>query len=325
MSKFIITAFGLLVLLAGVASPQEVVITDFPLGVAGSIGQDVFKPHYAELEAIADTLKKYPLLRAVVTGGADGARYRENHDAKNPSLALGRAHALLDFLIKEFNVDSSQIVIRTEDVKEKGPQYRYAGVRIAGELSDIDSQLSDLRTRVGDLEGRPPVEKHFTEVTQAPPTFIENFGLQFGAGVSSTPFGGTPVAAAAVSLKRIIYLEGMVGHTFWNGTYRFQDTDLDTRRRLLGGHVIIYPREKLPVGIVGGWLRVEEVAQDYYEYTRLSEGLVLGLRATPIDYFSVTAAYNPSKQRAAGKLGSTTENDRFMIYILAHLSFGGAK
>ena len=94
MTKRILLVIGCLVLLTGVAAPQEVVIKDFPLGVAGSIGQDIFKPHHDDLKAIADTLNKYPLLRALITGGADGFRYRQANVAKNPALALGRAHAL---------------------------------------------------------------------------------------------------------------------------------------------------------------------------------------------------------------------------------------
>jgi len=325
MTKSILLVIGILALLTTAASPQEVVITDFPVGVAGSVDQDIFKPHHANLMAVADTLNKYPLLRAVITGGADGERYRQNHDAKNPSLALGRAHALLVYMINQFEIDSSQIVIRTEDVNVKGPQYRYAGIRIARELSDIDTQLSSLKARIDTLENRPPVEKHFTEVKEVPASFTESFGMKFGAGISSSPFGAIPMASASVTFKRIIYIEGIVGHTFWNGEFLFEDLGLDTRRRLLGGHAIYYPSEELPVGIMGGWLRVEEIAQDYYEYTRLSEGLVLGLRGSPVDFLSITAAYNPSKHRVAGSALSKSENDQFLIYIMAHLAFGGAK
>ncbi len=325
MTKFIVLVIGILALLISAASSQEVVITDFPVGVAGSVDQEIFKPHHANLKAVADTLNDNPLLRAVITGGADGERYRLNHDAKNPSLALGRAHALLVFLINEFDIDSSQIIIRTEDVNVKGPQYRYAGIRIARELSDIDTQLSGLRARIDTLENRPPLEKHFTEVKEVPASFTESFGMQFGVGVSSSPFGAIPIASASVTFKRIIYIEGIVGHTFWNGSFTFENFDLDTRRRLLGGHAIYYPSEELPVGIVGGWLRVEEIAQDYYEYTELSEGLVLGLRGSPVDFLSITAAYNPSKHREAGNVLSKSENDQFLIYITAHLAFGGAK
>lgn len=325
MTKYIIMVIGCLILLTGVALPQEVVIPDFPIGVGGSVNQDIFKPYHNDLKAIADTLKKYPLARAIITGGADGVQYRQSNDAKNPSLALGRAHALFSYMLAQFKVDSSQIAIRTEDVKMKGPQYRYAGVHIAWEISELDNHLAGLRARLDTLYQRPPVEKHFTEVREIPNVLKENLGLQVSAGLSTSPFGGMPVIAGALTWKRSIFLEGMVGHTFWNNTFEFQTADLETKRRMIGGHIVFYPYENIPVGVVGGWLRVEEVSQDYYEYVRLSEGPVFGLRASPLEFISITGAYNPSRHRVAGELKSKAENDQFLLYITAHLGFGGAK
>jgi hypothetical protein len=323
--RLMVLVIGLLVLSAAIASPQEVVITGFPVGVAGGVSPTFFEPYYPQLQALVDTLKKYPLTQAVVTGGADGERYRQSHDAKNPALALGRAHALRNVLIYQFKIDSTRIAIRSEDVKAKGDLFRYVSVRVAREISDLDDRVSGLKSRVDTLENRPPVEKHYTEIREVPSPYIENLGLQFGAGLSSSPFGGMPIVAAAITWKRVVYVEGIVGHTFWNGTYRFQELGLETKRRMLGGHVIVYPAENLPVGIVGGWLRVEEIAQDYYEYTKLSEGLVLGLRALPFEFLSVTGAYNPSKRRVAVDQISTAANDQFMIYAMAHISLGGGK
>ena len=325
MKKYIIMIIGCLMLFTGVALTQEVVISDFPIGVGGSVDQTIFKPYHSDLKAIADTLEKYPLSRAIITGGADGVQYRQSNDAKNPSLALGRAHALLNYMIAEFDIDSSQIAIRTEDVKTKGPEYRYAGVHIAWEMSHLDNNLSGLKAQVDTLMQRPPVEKHFTEVREIPNVLKENLGLQVSAGLSTSPFGGMPILAGALTWKRSIFLEGMVGHTFWNNEFTFEGLDLDTKRRMIGGHVIIFPYENIPIGAVGGWLRVEEIAQDYYEYVRLSEGPVFGLRAQPLEYLSITGAYNPSRHRQAGVLRSTAENDQFMLYITAHLGFGGAK
>ncbi len=325
MTKFVTLILSFLLLLACSTSAQEVFIYDFPLGVAGSVDPEIFKPHYDDLKAIADTLHKYPLVRAVIIGGADGERYRQNNDAKNPSLALGRAHALLNVLATEFDVDSTRFVIRTEDSKMKGGQYRFAGVRIAWEFEELDTELSNLRSLVDTLSKRPPVEKHFTEIREVPSEFVESFGLQFSVGMSSSPFGGIPIAGAAVMWQRFIMIEGLVGHTFWDGTYRFGELDFDTRRRLIGGHAIIYPFERVPLGFVGGWLRVEEVAQDYYEYTRLSEGLVLGARISPLEFLSVTAAYNPSKERIASSINSKAKNDQFLIYLTAHIAIGGGK
>jgi hypothetical protein len=289
-----------------------------PPPVGGSVDQDLFKPYYSELRAISDTLHKYPLVRAIITGSADGERYRKNNDAKNPGLALGRAHVLRNFLINEFGVDSTQLVIQSKDVKAKGASNRYVSVRIAGEISDIE-------TRLDAVENRPPVEKHFTEVREVTNNLKENLGLRFGIGVSSSPFGGIPMVTGAVTWKRIVYVEGIAGHTFWNNTFRYEQTDLDTKRRLVGGQMVVYPSERLPIGIVGGWVRVEEISQLYYEYVKLSDGLVLGLRASPFDFISVTGAYNPSKHRIAGDEKSKSRNGQFLIFITADISIGGEK
>ncbi|MEW6411261.1 MAG: hypothetical protein AB1483_02175 [Candidatus Zixiibacteriota bacterium] len=325
MSKFLCTIIGCLVLLAGAALSQEVVIYDFPIGVAGSVDQEIFRPYYDGLEAVADTLEKYPLAVAVVTGGADGERYRVNNDAQNPALALGRAHALRDLLMREFGVDSSRIYIRTEDVKEKGPQYRYAAVRIVRVIADVDERVNKLKQQVDTLLQRAPVEKHFTEIKEVPVPPKENLGVQFGVGLSSSPFGMIPVASSAFTYKRIIYVEGIVGHTFWNRSFEFEGVDLDTKRRMLGGYAMVFPYEDIPIGAVGGWLRVEEISQDYYEYVKLSEGLVLGLRAMPLDWLSVTAAWNPSKQRVVDRDMSESKNGQFLIFAQAHILFGGER
>ena len=91
------------------------------------------------------------------------------------------------------------------------------------------------------------------------------------------------------------------------------------------GYLIVYPDEDLPVGALGGWIRIEEIATDYYEYVKLSEGLLLGLRVTPIEYLSITGAYNPSRQRIAGDNRSESKNDRFLVSVTAHIAFGGAR
>jgi len=332
VTKYLLIIIACLALAASAASVKEVVITDFPLGVAGSVDQKIFEPYLDQIKAIADTVKQDPTIRAVVTGGADGQRYRQSHDAKNPSLALGRAHILRSLLMNDFGVDSTQIHIRTEEVKQIGPQFRYVSVRVERDPEkpdvDIDMYLADLAARVDSLEARPPVEKHFTEVKEVPPPEDEesDLGILFGAGVSSSPFGGIPVATAAFTYKRIVFVEGIVGHTWWGGhAFQFENQSLDTRRRQIGGHAIIYPFEDLPVGALGGWLRVEEMAQEYYEYSRLSEGLVIGLRALPLNHVAVTAAYNPSRHRVATESASTSENDQFLIYLTLHMGIGGAR
>lgn len=318
MTRFILLVVGCLAFLPGVTWSQEVVVSDFPIGVGGSVNQDFFRPYYPELQAMADTLHKYPLVRAVITGGADGEHYRQNHDAKNPALALGRAHAVRNLLIYEFHIDSVQIIIQSEDVKAKGARYRYASVRLEWEMFDLDARLDT-------VENRPPVEKQIVEVQEISKYLPENTGLQLCAGFSSSPFGGIPIVKGAITWKHFVFVEGVLGHTFWNNTFRFEGSDLDTRRRLVGGQVVVYPSGDIPVGIVGGWVHIEEISQKYYEYVRMSEGPVFGLRGSPFDFLSVTAVYNPARQRVASDRISRSKNDQFLVSMTVHIVFGGGK
>ncbi len=323
MIKSIVLMIGCLILLASVASAQEVVITDFPLGVAGSVDQEIFKPYYSQFQAIADTLSRYPLAQAIVSGGADGQSYRQSNDAKNPALALGRAHALRSLLMNEFHIDSSQITLRSEDFKAKGPQYRYASVCVCRDMNDLEARVGSLARVVDTLVSRPPVERHFTEIKEVATPPIENWSLLVSGGVSSSPFGGIPIAQGAVTYKKLVYFEAVVGHTFWKCDYQVQNLALDCRRRLFGGNLIIYPWKEIPIGLLGGWVRIEQISQEYYEYVRLSEGPVFGARFSPLEFISVTGAYNPSKHRLAGQDKSITKNGQFLVSIMAHLSFGG--
>jgi hypothetical protein len=318
MKTFTILLLGCLTVLSGSALSQEVVITDFPIGVAGSVNQDIFKPYYSHLRVIADILNTYPLSRAVITGGADGEEYRENHDAKNPSLALGRAHILANLMIDEFNVDSTQLIIQSKDVSVKGGQHRYVSIRIDRELSELDARLSD-------IEDRPPAERHTTEIREVSHDIVENLRLHVGIGFSTSPFGGLPVVTAGISWKRVFFMEGIAGHTFWNDTFRFENIDLDTKRRIIGGYLIAYPLENIPVGILGGWIRVEEISDKYYKYVKLSEGPVLGLRFSPVNFISITGAYNPARHRIVDDFKSKAKNGQFMAFITAHLELGGQK
>lgn len=331
MAKYIVILVGCLALAAAATTVEEVVIPDFPLGVAGSVDLKIFEPYLPQIEAIADSLKHNPIARAVVTGGADGQRYRQSHDAKNPSLALGRAHILRSLLMDNYGVDSTQILIRTEEVKEIGPEYRYVSLRLEPELgkeeADMKLMLNDLAARLDTLESRPPIEKHFTEVKEVPVVEEEesDLGILFGAGLSTSPFGGLPVVTTAFTYKRIVQVEGIVGHTWWSNNFTFQNVEYSTRRRQIGGHAIIYAFEDLPLGFVGGWLRTEEVAQSPYEYAKLSEGLVLGARYNLLHNLAVTAAYNPSRERIVTEPESTSETGQFLIYLTAQMGIGGAR
>jgi len=324
MTKPGVWAFALIIAFASMALAQDVVIKDFPIGVAGSIDPSFFEPYHSQLQAIADTLHAYPKARAIITGGADGEQYHRNNDALNPGLALGRALVLRNLLIHDFKIDSSQIVIWAEDSKILGPDHRYASVRVDRELADLDNRLTI-------VENRPPIEQHITETKEVPrdsiitTNIVENLGLQFGAGLASTPFGVLPAGSFAISWQNTFYVEAIVGHTFWGSTFNFKGTDLDTKRRMIGGSIIYYPDKKVPIGIVGGWIRSEEISQKYYEYVRLSEGLLLGLRANAFDCIQITGGYNPSKRRVGGKLLSDLKDDQFMISVMAYKAFGGGK
>jgi len=325
MIRFLISFTGCLLLSAAVVMPQEVVVTGFPLGQGSNVDPSFFRPYYPQLQEVADTLRKYPMVHAVVTGGADGQRYRRNSDAKNPALALGRAHALRNVLVHEFNVDSTRIMVQSEDVRAKGERYRYATVRIVWEFSDIKANLDNLATRLDTLASRPPVEQHITEVTEIAEDLADNMGLQLSAGISSSPFGAIPVVAGAVTWERFVFLECIVGHTFWNSSFSFQGTELDARRRMAGGQIIVYPFKDKPVGIVGGWIRTEEISQEYYKYGTMSEGPVVGVRVSHYDFLSITGVYSPTRYHDAGENDNRTRKDEFLLTLTFHTLFGGEK
>jgi hypothetical protein len=255
---------------------------------------------------------------AIVTGGSDGARFSKNHDAQNPGLAVGRAQALRNLLVDKFEIDPGRIIVQSNYSANKGGPYRYAAIRVLHEFSRMEE-------RIDSLEKRPPVETRITEVKEIHKSMSENMGLQVGAGISSSPFGGIPIVTGAISWKRFVYIEGIVGHTFWDNSYRFEDADLSTRRRITGGLATVYPLSKIPVGVTGGWLRVEEISQRYNEYVRMSEGPVIGLRITPVDYLSITAVQNTAKHNIIGDLESRLKNGQFIIFATVHFLFGGGK
>ncbi|MGH8015405.1 MAG: hypothetical protein ACREBV_04385, partial [Candidatus Zixiibacteriota bacterium] len=125
--------------------------------------------------------------------------------------------------------------------------------------------------------------------------------------------------------KKSIYIEGIFGHTFWNEDYNYRGSNLDIKRRIIGGRVIVYPDPDLPIGIVGGWVRSEEIAQPYYQYVRLSEGIDVGLRAELFDCLQITGTYNPSKRRIVGTTISEFNDDQFMISAMVFKAFGGGQ
>ena len=318
MSRLIIIVMGFVASFLVVAQPQEVIITGFPLGVGIGVAPSIFEPYYPQLQALTDTLHKYPLARAIVTGAADGARYYQNNDSQNPGLAIGRAHTLRNLLVSEFNVDFTQIVIKSSYVETRGGLYRYASVRIAHELANLEARLDTLAQR-------PPVEKRVTEVKEIYGEMPENMGLQLGVGFSSSPFGGIPIITGAITWKRFVFIEGVVGHTFWSNSFKFDGVDLATRRRMAGGQVIIYPLTNIPVGIVGGWVRIEEISRSHSKYAKMSEGLVIGLHITPYDFLSIAGVHNPAKHYIAGDDKSKSKNNQFLVSMAIQIVFGGGK
>jgi len=312
-----------LLLLSSSLFGQEITIKGFPTGIGGSVGDGIFNPHRAELKAMADTLNRYPLSHVLLTGSADAERYRSKHDAMNPGLALSRAHALRNYLIAQFSVDTAQIFSRTEEVHSKGPEFRYVRAKLNRDLADLDLRLIAIEN-APPPEPPPPVKEiiRVQEVPMESPTQVK---LHLGSGGATSPFGGLPIVTAAVSWDERLFLEVAMGHTFWNSSFTFDGSDLNTKRRMLGGQVIYYPSEKRTIGLVGGWVRVEEISRKFYKFVQLSEGPLFGLRWQPRDYFTATGAWNPSRHRITEIDVSEDKNGQFMGLIAFHVSFGGAK
>lgn len=319
MVRMMLIILGWLVILTGLSPAQTVTITDFPLGVGGNVSDDFFGPYQAQLGAVVDSINKYPQAIGIITGGADGEQFRNQNDAKNPALALGRAHILRNYIIASFPIDPSRLLVQSNDVRAIGAAYRYASIRVERRSSP------DLESRINALEQMEPIERHFTQVKEITMVPEENLGLRFSLGVTTSPFGGIPVVTSAFAWKRSIYVEAIVGHSFWNSSFRYKDVDLDTKRRLVGGHIIYYPYENKQIGIVAGWIRIEEISQDYYEYVKLSDGPSIGLRTSLFDFVSITGLYNPSKNRVTGSDISESKNDQFLLSLSAFLEFGGGK
>jgi hypothetical protein len=224
-------------------------------------------------------------------------------------------------------VDSAQLIIQSQNVSDTGAIHRFASVRVPRGLIDLEAKIdagdTKINARIDSLEKRPPVEKHFTEIKEVPTAFKDNFGLQLGVGFSSSPFGGMPVVSAAATWRRTAYLEFVGGHSLWKDDFRFQGKDLETRRRMLGGHVTFFPLDKFRLGVVGGWMRVEQISQYYFEYVRLSEGPLFGLRFDPFDFISVVGTYYPAKRRVSDIDRSDTDTDQFLVYATIYKLLGG--
>ena len=320
--KALVFVTACLALSLGSVAAQEATIIGFPVGIGSSAGPDFYEPYQAQLQAIADTLKKYPLAKGIITGSADSEKYRRNNDAMNPALALGRAHTVLNYMMSHFGLQKDQLYLRTEEVEDNGPEFRFVRITIERELADMERRLTDIENTP--LPVAPP--KEIVTIREVPMESKQTeVKLHLGAGAATSPFGGLPIATAAVSWDERFFLEAIVGHTFWNDDYEFDFQTLNTKRRMLGGLAAYYPKEDLPLGLVGGWVRIEQMSRDYYKYVRLSEGLMLGLRWLPTEYLTITGVYNPSKEHTPEFNRSENKNDQFMLTAALNVSFGGAK
>ena len=322
--KTMVLLAGILALTVTAAGAQEVVITGFPLGVGATIEQKFFEPYFPQLQSVADQIALDPLAHAIVVGQADGARYVTDNDAKNPGLSLGRAHALRNVLVRHFGVDSTRVFIQSADVPARGDQYRSVSVRVETLPADTDRQVEEVLPAVVVSE---PVttEPAPVTVTENNNYFSDQMALRLSAGVSSSPFGGLPMVSGAVIWKHTVSFEFVLGHTFWSDTYQFQGNSLSTWQRMVSGRITVYPWQDKPIGFIGGWSRIEEIAQSYYEYVRLSEGPVLGVGFNPFKHLSLTGLYNPSRQRLEGFDISSAKNGQFLLSISVFTDLGGGR
>lgn len=315
MKKTLLLIVGLVAISVSSVEAQEVVITGFPLGVGATVDLGIFEPHRVPLRALADTLSLYPRARAVIVGQADGARYSTGSDAKNPGISLGRSHALRNLLVNEFQVDSTQILIQSNSVSDRGDQYRSVSVRI--ERPPVDPEPF-----AEPVANMTPVEQ--PQVTVRNVTYYyEQMTLRLSAGISSTPFGAVPSVSGAVAWNHTVSLQVDLGHTFWNGSFAFKGENLKTWRRMVGGRLNVYPWQDTRLGFVGGWVRVEELAQSQHEFVKLSEGPIVGVSVIPLKHVVLVGMYNPSRHRIAGSGVALGKDGQFMVSISMFTDFGG--
>jgi len=299
-------------------SAQEVMVTDFPPGVGIDIDSGFFEPYSSQLRNIAEILKDDTLAVAVITGSADGIKYLANHDAKNPGLAVGRALALRNYVVKSFGVDENRIFIQSENIENTGGQNRFAKIV-------VEKGISYLNGRIDKLERQSKLETQKADTANTERVFEESLGLRLGAGYTSTPFGGMPIVTGSITWKRTLFIEAVVGHTIWNSSYTFDNTDLSTRRQGAGVLVSLFPEPKIPVGLVAGWMRIEEVSRKYNAYVRMSEGPIIGIRVSPLDFLSLTVLQNTAKQNIIGDINSRLKNGQFIFFADIHITLGGGK
>ncbi len=293
---------------------QQVIIAGYPKGVAGSVSGDFFKPVYNQLQEVADVLNQNPTADGIIMGGADGNQYRTNHDAKNPGLALGRAHVLRRLMIDFFDVDSTQLIIESDDGKVKGGEYRYSSIRIRRELP-LPTPKADTVYLV------PQIKEIYHNY------YNDEFGLKIGVGITGTPSGIIPSVSGAVVYKDWLYVEGLFGHTFWSDSRDVAGISYSTWSRFIGGQLVVFPFDKKTIGFSTGWIRLEEISQHYYKYLLMSEGITLGMRLRITKNLELEGKYFPNKQRLAEmeRDYAVSKKNQWLLSISYNLSFGGEK
>lgn len=301
----------------GTANAQEVVIRGFPLGKGESVSRGFFAPYHSKLAALAESLKVDPLAEIIVRGSRDAIRYRQDHDAKNAGLSVGRADLIEKILVQEFGADSNRVSIETLAEEERGEDYRYVTVRVVHRFGALGARLDSLEQLLNSLGDRPLAQ------LLPPQTQPSDLVIEAGVGLSATPFGPVPIVTGAFVYRRWLYFQGEFGHTWWDTRSNFAGQRLFTWHRLAGGMVIAYPDFSRPVGLVAGWLRHEDISQSFYRYVRMTEGPVFGARISPYECFQIGFYYHPLK-RVVGTDRAKIKATQFLVSV-TYLLIGGGK
>jgi hypothetical protein len=297
---------------------NEVVIRGFPLGAGESLDAGFFAPYDAQLSAMVDSLKADPLAEIVVRGSRDAVRFRTDHDAKNAGLSLGRADVVEKYLVQRLDADSNRIFIETIKEDGQGESYRYISVRLIHRFQSLMARIDSLEQQLASLRDHP-VALH-----QVPPPAPEpkDLVIEMTAGLSASPFGPIPVATGAFVYREWLYIQGLLGHTWWDSRSNFAGARLYTWHRVAGGMIIAYPHFTGPVGLAAGWLRHEDISQSFYRYVRMTEGPIFGARVSPYKRIQLGLYYHPLK-RVYGTDRAKIHSDQFLLSVTYQLIGGG--
>lgn len=300
------------------AVAEEIVIRGFPLGVGENLDDQFLAPYYSQLAALAESLRIDPLAELVVRGSRDDSRYRNDHDAKNAGLSVGRADLVEKYLVQNFGADSNRISIETQLEKGHGDRYRYVSIRLVRRFGSLLARIDTLERQINSLGQQPLAER--PQPARKPE--VNDFVIEMTAGISTTPFGAVPTGTGAFVYRRWLYIQGILGHTWWDSRSNFSGRRLYTWHRLAGGMIIAYPSFSRPVGLAAGWLRHEDISQSYYRYVRMTEGPIFGARVSPFKRILVGLYYNPMK-RVIGTDRAKISANQFLVSVSYQLIGSG--